>query len=72
MKLVELMKSDKGNESRWFICPSKAFRDLLLRHKDKLVPGCNYVLPWKDVNGWGLQLAIAGWVPKGHVYTVPD
>ncbi len=69
---IEIMKSEKGNGSRWFICPTRSLRELLLRHKNKLVPGCNYVLDWKDTHGWGLQLAVADWVPNGHVYTVPD
>ena len=29
--------------------------------------GWNYFLLWKDAHGYGLQCAIADWVPTGHV-----
>lgn len=41
---------------RMFVCSTPHLRDLLIRHKEKLVAKCNYVHTWLDTNGYGLCL----------------
>lgn len=69
-KLIELPR--RGSSSRWFICPTENLRALIIRHRERLLPGCNYLLPYRDVNGFGIQLAVAAWVQPGRTYTVPN
>jgi len=53
---------------RFYVLPSASLRQLVERHAQRLLPGCNYLLTWKDAKGYGIELARADWVPPGHVY----
>jgi hypothetical protein len=58
--------------SRWWVCTSREMRALILRNREKLLPGCNYVCEWNDTHGYGIHLDVCNWVAPGGTYFVPD
>jgi hypothetical protein len=44
---------------RMWIFPTTALRDLAIRNRYRILPECNYVNTWLDVNGWGLTIGVA-------------
>lgn len=73
-----------GLLSFWFILPTRSLRELVYKRLRAEYRELNYCCEWKDVNGWGLQLSIAGWCsqqrldsirrggPDTYMYHVPD
>lgn len=58
-------RDPKTNGSRWYILPTESLRDLIIRNRHRLesrVGRYNYVLTWKDTQGYGVELAHADWV----------
>lgn len=58
-------RDPRENGSRWYILPTVALRDLVIRNRNRLssrVGAYNYVLTWRDTGGFGLELAHADWV----------
>ncbi len=77
--MIEIMRDAKRvdgapvdrTRSRWFVCPTPALRDLIYRNRERLVAGCNYCCEWKDVNGFGIHLAVSEWGAVGSMYNCP-
>jgi len=70
-KFIKLMKDvpqDSDRPSHWYVLPTATLRDLVCRQLLRKDSRLNYVLFWKDVNGFGLQVAHADWVRDGAVY----
>jgi hypothetical protein len=53
-----------GKLNFWFICATPALRDLVERRMLVLFPTLNYGVGWRDVKGFGLQMAECEWKPK--------
>jgi hypothetical protein len=74
MTTAKLIKLDSGTDangnvtSLWYICPTKELRDLIIRQRERLLPGVNYGVAWKDTQGFGLELAIVNWKPLSQFY----
>lgn len=57
-----------GKPSHWYVLPSQNMRDIIIRQLLKLDKRLNYVLTWKDTNGYGLQVTQCAWVQPGSVH----
>lgn len=55
-----------------FVLPSASLRALVKAHLLANYPTLNYCCEWKDVGGYGLMLAVAGWKTTAGVYHVPN
>lgn len=53
---------------KWYILPSASLRELVIRRILAKYPKFNYVLTYKDVDGFGVQICHADWVQPGQVY----
>ena len=43
----------------FLVLPSSSLRALVRKHAEHLVPGCNYILEWRDTHGYGIELCRA-------------
>jgi len=67
------MSTFKFPSARFYVVPSQSLRNLINYHAERLLPGCNYILQWRDAQGYGIELARGvEWVPPGPVYRHGD
>lgn len=52
----------------WRIYHSTKARAAAIRYFLRKDPTLNYVVGWKNVNGWGLEVTRADWVKPGSRY----
>lgn len=57
-----------GFPSYWFVLPTANLREIVTRRLLERDSRMNYVLWWKDTNGFGMEVAHVKWVPEGQVY----
>jgi hypothetical protein len=62
-------------DNRWYILPTKALRDLVIRNVHRLKQSndrpLNYVVCWPDTQGFGLEVAHAEWVGPNGMHIDP-
>ena len=56
------------NESKFLVLPSRSVRDVYLRAIRAGKVRWNYAVTWRDVAGYGLNVAVADWVKPGQSY----
>lgn len=52
---------------RHYVLPSESLRRLVIKHRRRILPGCNSMTEWQDVNGFGLLLGAIHSVPIQQV-----
>jgi hypothetical protein len=52
---------NSGRLNFWFVVPTVSLRDLVIRRLLKQYPCLNYVIGWKDVRGFGLEVTVSEW-----------
>jgi hypothetical protein len=53
---------------KWYILPSEELRRLVVRRMLAKHRWINYVVLYKDVNGYGVEMSHVSWVDDGLVY----
>lgn len=59
---------EKGNRQVMLVLPSANLRAIVERRMREAYPELNYIVRWRDVNGFGIQMFHADWVRPGGCY----